>query len=88
MRSHKNLKKLDYVYCKHYHSRIITMPIPVVLKQRLLTKCGELRRNDPSVTSLDLKKYGKLDWDITSYLAGALTANTRVRELLLYLSEQ
>jgi hypothetical protein len=42
-------------------------------KQSLITKCSELGRNDPSdVTSLDLQKYDKLEWDDASQAAGAL----------------
>jgi hypothetical protein len=62
------------------------MQTPEELKQSLLAKCVELGRNDPSVTSLDLKKYGKLEWDDASYIAEALADNTRVRELLLHLN--
>jgi hypothetical protein len=39
-----------------------------------------------SSTSLDLKKYGKLEWDDACHIAGALANNTRVRELLLHLN--
>jgi Ran GTPase-activating protein (RanGAP) involved in mRNA processing and transport len=58
------------------------------LKQSLITKCVELGRNDPFVTSLDLERYGKLEWDDASYIAGALVGNTRVRELFLYVNGQ
>jgi hypothetical protein len=64
------------------------MSTPEELKQSLLTKCEKLRRNDPSVTSLDLKKYEKLEWDEASHIAGALANNTRVRELILALNGQ
>jgi Ran GTPase-activating protein (RanGAP) involved in mRNA processing and transport len=56
------------------------------LKQRLLIKCEELRRNNPSVTSIDLKKYGKLEWDDTSHIAVSLANNTRVIEFILSLN--
>jgi Ran GTPase-activating protein (RanGAP) involved in mRNA processing and transport len=60
-----------------------------VLKQMLLlNKCEELRRNDPFVTSIDLKKYGKLEWDDTSHIAVSLANNTRVTELLLSLNRR
>jgi Ran GTPase-activating protein (RanGAP) involved in mRNA processing and transport len=62
---------------------IITMSTPEELKQSLIAKCEKLRRNDPSATSLDLKNYGKLEWDDASHIAGALANNTRVRELVL-----
>jgi Ran GTPase-activating protein (RanGAP) involved in mRNA processing and transport len=55
-------------------------------KQSLIAKCVELGRNDPFVTSLNLKKYGKLEWDDTSHIAGGLANNTRVRELVLSLN--
>jgi hypothetical protein len=54
----------------------------------LLNKCEELRRNDPFVTSIDLKKYGKLEWDDTSHIAVSLANNTRVTELLLSLNRR
>jgi Ran GTPase-activating protein (RanGAP) involved in mRNA processing and transport len=55
-------------------------------KQSLIAKCVELGRNDPYATSLDLKKYGKLEWDDACHIAGSLANNTRVSELLLNLS--
>jgi hypothetical protein len=64
------------------------MPTQEELNQRLLTKCEELRRNDPFVTSLDLKKYGKLEWDDTSHIAVSLANNTRVIEFILSLNRR
>jgi hypothetical protein len=62
--------------------------MPTELKQRLIAKCVELGRNDPSVTSVDLKDYGKLQWEGTSQIADALVNNTLVTELLLSLDGQ
>jgi Ran GTPase-activating protein (RanGAP) involved in mRNA processing and transport len=61
------------------------MPTPEE-KQSLNAKCVELGRNDPCITSLDLRKYGKLEWDDTSHITGSLANNTRVRELILSLN--
>jgi Ran GTPase-activating protein (RanGAP) involved in mRNA processing and transport len=57
-------------------------------KKSLIAKCVELLRNDPSATKLDLRDYGKLEWDDTSRIADSLANNTRVTGLLVSLSEQ
>jgi hypothetical protein len=54
------------------------------LYQLLLTKCDQLRYNDP-VTDLNLGEYGKIEWEDASHIAEALATNTLLQEQTLSL---
>jgi hypothetical protein len=61
------------------------MPALEEKQQSLIAKCVELGRNDPSATSLDLARYGKLEWSDACDIAGALANNILLEELSLSL---